>query len=159
MEVKELEQYASDERITDKFKDLWPKALKDTVKFQLCQATLPKDRQNAKKLSSLSALLLSRVLRPITDFQDDPETKDLGTGYNWNVILGESTQPQNQQYSIHTGHATMMNSMHAQILYYQKLECTFWNTSGQQKKCECIIYCQKVDHKSVTFSDALERLQ
>ena len=34
--------------------------------------------------------MLSRKLLKITEFKDDAKTSDLGTGYNWSVIVGEA---------------------------------------------------------------------
>ena len=36
IKVQEIDNYASDDRITEAFKDAWPAALKDTIKFVLC---------------------------------------------------------------------------------------------------------------------------
>lgn len=131
IQVKELDHYSADQRIADRFKDLWPNAVQDTVKFTLCQSLLTKEKQSKEKLDALSSLVLSRVLKDVAEFQDHADTKELGTGFNWAVVLGESTQVQNQQYTVNTSHATMRDSTVAQILYYQKLECTYWSTSGQ----------------------------
>lgn len=42
--MKELDHYSADQRIADRFKDLWPNAVQDTVKFTLCQSLLTKEK-------------------------------------------------------------------------------------------------------------------
>jgi len=51
---------------------------------------LPKEKQDKERLNSLSSLMLSRKLLKITEFKDDEKTSDLGTAYNWSVIMGEA---------------------------------------------------------------------
>ena len=36
IKVEEKDHFASDTRITEAFRDVWPEALKDTIKFVLC---------------------------------------------------------------------------------------------------------------------------
>ena len=109
IEVKELDCFASDDRIKARFQDKWAQALKDVTKFTLCQSFLPNTQQDKAKLGVLSSLMVGRTMRDVLEFQDDAETSKLQTGFNWNVVLGEATQPQNQQYTVNTSHVHQMN--------------------------------------------------
>ena len=45
------------------------------------------------------------------------------------------------------------------ILFYQKMELNFLNQTDKPKKCECIVFCQKVIHTPLTLSKFVENCQ
>lgn len=139
LEVEILDNFSVHSQIQNSFGELSSTSFSEGVKYFLIENG--KHDKNAKKLDCVSSLILSRMMPKIHEFATG-EFKDLGTDFNWNVILGQITQVSQEIGEIHSSHATLRNSTKSDILFYQKMKCTF-KLHGIQKKQECIVYCQK----------------
>ena len=159
LEVHILDNYSVHSEITDAFKNLSCEALSDTIKYLLTQMNLPTKKQNKNKLDVLSNLMISRLLPTIQSFMKDEKTKEHSTDYNWNVIMGQITEMKSNMGNVYTSHPICQNSSKCNIMFYQKMQINFVMPNGKQKKCECIVYCQKYHYQPLGIQDMFDNIR
>ena len=104
----------------------------------------------------MSTMILSRIMPTIHKFNKDPKTKEHNSDFHWNVVLGNVSQKSSTQGEIFSSHSALKNQPDPKILFYQKMEVNFVNQTSKPKKCECIIFCQKIIYQPVTFTKLIE---
>lgn len=88
----------------------------------------------------------------INEFNAAEDTKQFKTEWNWCIVLGQVEQMSSTKGLIHTSHPHLLVSPKTDIQFYQKMCISFAGQGAKsKKKCEAVIYCQKIVDKELTL--------